>query len=138
MKKLSGISLFIFFCIVTAIIVAGLVFYQDNKSISPVNSNTQNVKNTVKTSSNAKVLDVNEVAKHNTVSDCWMIINNKVYDISNYASSHPGGVRNILNYCGKESTQAFDTKGGQGDPHSSRAQQMLEKDYIGNLNEKLN
>jgi cytochrome b involved in lipid metabolism len=79
------------------------------------------------------ILNSKEVAKHNTNADCWLIINNKVYNVSDYASSHPGGARNILNYCGKEATEAFDTKGGRGDTHSSSAYNLLNKYYIGDL-----
>jgi len=32
-----------------------------------------------------------EVAIHNTIRDCWLVINNKVYDFSGYADCHPGG-----------------------------------------------
>lgn len=37
-------------------------------------------------------LTVQEIAKHNLTSDCWLIINNKVYNISGYLGLHPGGV----------------------------------------------
>ena len=33
-----------------------------------------------------------EVATHNTDRDLWLIINKKVYNFSNYAKVHPGGV----------------------------------------------
>ncbi|MEI7810300.1 MAG: cytochrome b5-like heme/steroid binding domain-containing protein [bacterium] len=138
MKKFTGISLFIFFCVVSAILTAGLVFFQNN------NNNTNTNKTADKTadiptlvSTGIKTLNTIEVAKHNTVNDCWIIVNNKVYDISGYASSHPGGSRNITNYCGKESTQAFNTKGGQGSPHSGGANNMLAQDYVGDLNQKI-
>ena len=56
-------------------------------------SNTVSGKNVSNDNSinNNLVLDLNEIAKHNSASDCWMIINNKVYDITPYINSHPGG-----------------------------------------------
>jgi cytochrome b involved in lipid metabolism len=135
MKKLTGISLFIFFCVVTAILTAGLVFYQNNKNTNTNSTTNPKVQNNISKLSNSgvKILETNEVAKHNTISDCWMIINNKVYDVSNYASAHPGGVQSVANYCGKEATEAFNTKGGGRSPHSNRANQMLTQFFVGNL-----
>ncbi|MEI6580644.1 MAG: cytochrome b5-like heme/steroid binding domain-containing protein [bacterium] len=140
MKKLTGISLFIFFCVMTAILTAGLVFYQDNKN-NNLNTGLTNQNKTADItnllSSGITVLDSKEIAKHNTNANCWIIVNSKVYDISNYASAHPGGTRSILDYCGKEATVAFDTKGGKGNSHSTSANNLLAQYYIGNLNQKL-
>ena len=143
MKKLTTISLFIFFAVAISILTAGLVFYQNNKNGSSnlgVGLTNQNKSTDIVNliSSGITVLDSTEVAKHNTISNCWIIVNNKIYDISGYASAHPGGVRNIADYCGKESTQAYDTKGGRGNPHSATAYQELTQFYIGDLNQKIN
>ena len=140
MKKITGLSLFIYFCVVTAILTVGLFFYQNKAGNSNTGINSQNktVDLTNLISSGATTLNAAEVAKHNTVSDCWIIVNSKVYDISVYASAHPGGVRNIASSCGKESTQAYDTKGGRGNSHSSSAQSLLAQYYIGDLNQTVN
>jgi cytochrome b involved in lipid metabolism len=79
-------------------------------------------------------LNTTEIAKHNVESDCWMVINNKVYNLSGYATAHPGGTSNITSYCGKEATTAFGTKGGQGNSHSGGANDLLASYYIGALN----
>ncbi|MFZ2072758.1 MAG: cytochrome b5 domain-containing protein [Minisyncoccia bacterium] len=131
MKKLTGISLFIFFCVVSSILTAGLVFYQ-NKN----NTNTNQVSNNVSTTTGTSILDSQTVLKHNTISDCWMIINNKVYDLSNYATVHPGGTRNVTDYCGKEATVAFDTKGSNR-PHSTYANNLLDQYYVGDFNQQI-
>ena len=39
----------------------------------------------------AAELSIADVAKHNTAQDCYMEINGKVYDITSYFGSHPGG-----------------------------------------------
>jgi len=82
-------------------------------------------------SANTK-LTASEVAKHNTESNCYMIVNGKVYDVTNYLPVHPGGSSGIVQYCGKDGTQAFDTKGGKGQ-HSDRADNDLSSLYVGDL-----
>ena len=62
MKKTIGISLFIFFAIVAAILVAGLVFFQNNK-----NSNNTNAVVPNKATSNT-ILNLNEISKHKSFS----------------------------------------------------------------------
>jgi len=50
-----------------------------------------------------------EIAKHNTKTDCWIIVANRVYDVTSFLKSHPGGVDAILKYAGgvKDATKAF-------------------------------
>ncbi len=81
------------------------------------------------------LLDATEVAKHGTASDCWMIINGKVYDLTSYIT-HPGGEAYVP-YCGKEATQAYDTKGGRGNPHSTRADALLPNFEVGALGQTI-
>lgn len=49
-----------------------------------------------------------EVAKHNTASDCWVVLGGKVYDVTNFLDDHPGGKRAITLYAGKDATEEFD------------------------------
>ena len=76
-----------------------------------------------------------EIVKHSSESNCWLLINNKVYDVTKFISDHPGGVAQIIPYCGKEATKAFDTQGGRGRPHSPTADEMLKDYFIGNLSQ---
>lgn len=69
-----------------------------------------------------------QIATHNGRSSCWLLISGNVYDVTDFLNLHPGGVGEILPYCGKEATQAFATMGGRGQ-HSSSAYAML-KDYL--------
>ena len=60
-----------------------------------------------------------QVATHKTGSDCWSIINKKVYNLTSYVSSHPGGSAVISAICGKDGTSAFSGQhGGQATPTS--------------------
>ena len=40
---------------------------------------------------NLKQYSLADVAQHNTEKDCWMTINGKIYDVTKYIDSHPGG-----------------------------------------------
>lgn len=48
-----------------------------------------------------------EVAKHNTADDAWLVVDDNVYDITKFAKLHPGGTLLILEYAGKDATDAF-------------------------------
>lgn len=148
MKKLATLSLFIFGVVVTAILTAGLVFYQNNKSNnqvsgSQVGSLAQNTIDQLTTTGKSLVLNRGEVSKHNKQSDCWMIINGNVYNITSFFGSHPGGNATMVATCGTDATDAYVTKdpnaisatGGQD--HSSSARQMLKDYYLGKLNETI-
>ena len=52
-------------------------------------------------------IGVAEVQKHNTVKDCWTVVNSNVYDLTSYISSHPGGASVLTAICGKDGTKAF-------------------------------
>ncbi|RPD65482.1 hypothetical protein L227DRAFT_540273 [Lentinus tigrinus ALCF2SS1-6] len=42
-----------------------------------------------------------EIAKHDKTDDAWIILDNKVYDVTSVLSWHPGGAKSILMYAGK-------------------------------------
>jgi cytochrome b involved in lipid metabolism len=79
-----------------------------------------------------------EISKHNTENDCWLIIHGKVYDVTNYVSSHPGG-KTIIEGCGKDATNLFETRPmGSGTSHSKKAREKLENFYIGEFINRTN
>lgn len=45
-----------------------------------------------------------EVAKHNTLTDCWLVYQGQVYDISKWSKYHPGGIRPIERFAGLDAT----------------------------------
>ena len=48
-----------------------------------------------------------DVAKHTTGEDCWVVVNGRVLDVSKFLSEHPGGKEAILLYAGKDATEEF-------------------------------
>ncbi|KFK37417.1 hypothetical protein AALP_AA4G254400 [Arabis alpina] len=48
-----------------------------------------------------------ELKKHNKPGDLWISIQGKVYDVSKWVKSHPGGESAILNLAGQDVTDAF-------------------------------
>lgn len=71
-----------------------------------------------------------EVAKHSSPSSLWIVINNHVYDVTEFIYKHPGGMEVILEFAGMDATGAFEGKG-----HSDDAKQLLQKYHIGKLHE---
>ncbi len=49
-----------------------------------------------------------EVAKHNKPEDCWLVIDDGVYDATNYINEHPGGPIVLSTRAGRIVTVAFD------------------------------
>ncbi|XP_015972566.1 cytochrome B5-like protein [Arachis duranensis] len=68
-----------------------------------------------------------EVSTHNKRTDCWIIIKNKVYDVTSYVEEHPGGDA-ILAHAGDDSTEGF-----FGPQHATRVFDMIDDFYIGDL-----
>eukprot|EP00401_Gymnodinium_catenatum_P005565 CAMPEP_0117586024 /NCGR_PEP_ID=MMETSP0784-20121206/68486_1 /TAXON_ID=39447 /ORGANISM="" /LENGTH=534 /DNA_ID=CAMNT_0005387067 /DNA_START=1 /DNA_END=1601 /DNA_ORIENTATION=- len=48
-----------------------------------------------------------DLAKHNTPKDCWIGIDDCVYDVTGFMDEHPGGRVALLAHAGKDATPAF-------------------------------
>merc|ERR1712032_299662 len=53
-------------------------------------------------------LTMDEVAKHTTKEDCWVVLHNRVLNVTSFLSQHPGGELAILTFAGKDATAEFD------------------------------
>ena len=81
----------------------------------------------------ARTLAKDEVAKHAIKSDCWVIIEQEVYDISNYIDRHPTESKILTDMCGKNATKGWQSKPGSKRPHSVRAKKILHTMRIGEI-----
>ena len=75
----------------------------------------------------AKKFTMEEIEKHNTEKDVWIIVKDRVYDCTEYLELHPGGVDSITINAGADATEDFVAI------HSIKATKMLEKYYIGDV-----
>nr|ANQ46486.1 cytochrome b5 [Santalum album] len=78
--------------------------------------------------SDPRVLSFEEVSKHNTTKDCWLVIAGKVYNLTPFMDDHPGGDEVLLSATGKDATNDFEDVG-----HSDNAREMMDKYYIGEI-----
>lgn len=74
-----------------------------------------------------------EIEKHNQKDDCWLVVNNNVYDVTSVLSWHPGGSATLLANGGKlsqEVTSSFESI------HDDYAHKKLNECVIGRVTDK--
>jgi cytochrome b involved in lipid metabolism len=69
-----------------------------------------------------------DVAKHKDREDVWMVIADKVFDVTKYLEDHPGGEEVLLDKGGGDATEDFEDVG-----HSNEARKQLLKYEVGAL-----
>eukprot|EP00928_Gymnodinium_smaydae_P038749 TRINITY_DN2664_c0_g3_i3.p1 TRINITY_DN2664_c0_g3~~TRINITY_DN2664_c0_g3_i3.p1 ORF type:complete len:1003 (+),score=297.36 TRINITY_DN2664_c0_g3_i3:444-3011(+) len=52
-------------------------------------------------------ITMEEVAKHNTKEDAWIVLNGEVIDVTKWISIHPGGEQAICAYLGQDATDEW-------------------------------
>lgn len=122
-KKIIGVI------ILVILAVGGIVLFMQRNSAPASKTVVQSPKPVAV----AKTYTPGDVSLHASETDCWMIIEDKVYNATEFISKHPGG-KAILNGCGKDATRLFEERptNNQG-PHPDAAKSALEKLYIGDL-----
>jgi len=114
-----------------AFVIALTIFYGFQYQNQLQKTDSLNIKSNL--SKTPITLSLAEIQKHNLIKDCWVIVNNNVYDVTAYVNLHPGGGANISSYCGQDMTQAF-----LGQRHSSLANQQHLMMLLGPLNGQTN
>ena len=90
----------------------------------------QNFQKAQSAAKTAKYISLDEINQHNKAGDCWIVIHQKVYDVSKYMMQHPGGFKTMLDHSGpgQNATNGFYKVG-----HSGVAKKIMEKYFIGYL-----
>ena len=70
-----------------------------------------------------------ELASHNTEESCWVTIGTRVFDVTDFVDSHPGGGELVLEYGGKDVTKIL--KDEDSHTHTEAAYEVLEDGFIG-------
>ncbi|CAO3625232.1 unnamed protein product [Cunninghamella blakesleeana] len=78
----------------------------------------------------SQVYTLAQVNEHQSKGDLWLVVHNKVYDITKFVLEHPGGEEVLLDEAGKDATESFEDIG-----HSDEAREILEGYLIGELDE---
>ncbi|KAA8572395.1 hypothetical protein EYC84_003017 [Monilinia fructicola] len=52
-------------------------------------------------------ISVQEISQHNLPSDLWIVVDNTVYDLTDFAPEHPGGSSIIGKYAGRDASKAY-------------------------------
>ena len=50
-----------------------------------------------------------EIKKHNKKDDCWVVVDNVVYDVTSFLEEHPGGKRLPVKHSGKDVTEVWNS-----------------------------
>jgi 4-hydroxysphinganine ceramide fatty acyl 2-hydroxylase len=70
-----------------------------------------------------------EIAAHNTKASCYVTIGTRVFDVTDFVDSHPGGGDLVLEYGGKDVTDIL--KDEISHEHSEAAYEILEESLVG-------
>ncbi|CAK7211473.1 hypothetical protein SCUCBS95973_001127 [Sporothrix curviconia] len=53
------------------------------------------------------LLTVDDIAAHNRLHDLWLVVDNVVYDLTDFADHHPGGTDILLRFAGRDATRVY-------------------------------
>ena len=62
---------------------------------------------------NNRKVSPEELAKHATAKDCWLLSDGIVYDVTKYLDNHPGGSAVMVEHAGQDCTSNFEDIGMQ-------------------------
>jgi len=138
MKKITLVSLVLFLLISGGVFIGGK--FSGPRNVNMTNVTNVDINNAPSVSNNSQpgsmmrgsgnmggLMTMVNVSKHNTKNDCYLVVNDNIYDVSSYISKHPGGSRSVTSLCGGEVTGVF------ASIHSNRAWDLLVNYKIGTV-----
>ncbi|KAI0702919.1 cytochrome b5 [Cytidiella melzeri] len=78
--------------------------------------------------SDAKIVTFDELKAHSKKDGIWLLLHEKVYDVTKFLDEHPGGDEVILAEAAKDATEAFEDVG-----HSDEARALLKDMLVGDF-----
>ncbi|MFZ5628991.1 MAG: cytochrome b5 domain-containing protein [Spirochaetota bacterium] len=78
-----------------------------------------------------QTFSMTEISRHNKKSDCWILIDGAVYDVTRYLARHEDFEYDITKHCGTDSGALWHKKPETGKPHSRKANRLLQRYRIG-------
>ena len=90
----------------------------------------------METDSQMQIYSLEEVQKHSknvtsTPPSYWIVIHNKVYDVTTWLDDHPGGDEILMDNSGTDATEPWEDIG-----HSTEARGRMKKYLIGELRQE--
>ncbi|XP_066569942.1 fatty acid 2-hydroxylase isoform X1 [Amia ocellicauda] len=71
-----------------------------------------------------------EVSEHRSRDSCWVLLSDRVYDVTGFLRRHPGGEALILSRAGTDVSRQME---GPPHRHSENARRWMEQYYVGEL-----
>ncbi len=125
--------------LIALFIFGGVVYGALSSTEQNESKSVQQTSDSIKEKSKDVDLTLAELITHDSEEDCWMVIEDKVYDVTSYITTHPGGDE-ILRGCGRDATPYYqlrqDDEGndiGSGLPHSQFADDILKDFELGSF-----
>uniref|UniRef100_A0A3Q2QLJ5 Cytochrome b5 n=1 Tax=Fundulus heteroclitus TaxID=8078 RepID=A0A3Q2QLJ5_FUNHE len=81
-----------------------------------------------KSPAGVKYFRLSEIEAQNSFKSTWILIHNKVYDVTKFLDEHPGGEEVLREQAGGNATESFEDVG-----HSTDAREMASSMVIGEL-----
>ena len=85
-----------------------------------------------------KLITLQEVQEHSKPDDCWIVVNDSVYNISPYIKKHEDLCKEmkLTDSCGSDASSIWNTKEKGEKSHKRKAVMAFERSKVGILTKK--